>query len=253
MPPSVLRIAILECDTPVPVVESKLGSYGDIFTTLLNSGADLLAKETGQRVDLKISKHHVVEKDDYPDLEEIDAVLLTGSKHNSFDNTPWILKLVEFTRKVLEEQDRVKIIGICFGHQIVGRAMGVKVDRSTKGWEVSVTPMSLTQKGKELFGVEGDMNLHQMHQDIVYEYPKDVEHLAYSPKCEVQGMYKKGKLITVQGHPEFSSFITSEILEVRHTGGVLNDDIYKDAMSRVQSRHDGVVAAKAFLQFVIDG
>ena len=79
--------------------------------------------------------------------------VLTNSEntgHNSFDDDPWILKLVEFTRKVLD-QDRVRIIGVCFGHQILGRALGVGVGRSPGGWEVSVLPMELTPKGKELF------------------------------------------------------------------------------------------------------
>lgn len=60
---------------------------------------------------------------------------------------------MEFTRKVLAQR-RVRLIGVCFGHQIIGRAMDVKVDRSDRGWEVSVCPVQLTGKGKELFGVE---------------------------------------------------------------------------------------------------
>jgi len=40
---------------------------------------------------------------------------------------------------------------VCFGHQIIGRAAGVKVGRSEGGWEVSVLPVELTQKGKEIF------------------------------------------------------------------------------------------------------
>jgi hypothetical protein len=32
--------------------------------------------------------------------------------------------------------------------------MGVKVDRSDKGWEVAVVDVDLTPKGKELFGLE---------------------------------------------------------------------------------------------------
>lgn len=32
--------------------------------------------------------------------------------------------------------------------------MGVKVDRSTEGWEMSVTPVKLTEKGKQLFQIE---------------------------------------------------------------------------------------------------
>jgi GMP synthase-like glutamine amidotransferase len=48
----------------------------------------------------------------------------------------------------------VRILGICFGHQIVGRALGAKVGRSEQGWEIAVCGMDLTEKGKELFGRE---------------------------------------------------------------------------------------------------
>lgn len=79
---------------------------------------------------------------------------LTGAPgHTAFDDKPWILKLVKFVQDVLA-QDRLRVIGVCFGHQIVGRAMGVKVDRSTAGWEAAVTPMDLTEKGKKLFRQE---------------------------------------------------------------------------------------------------
>jgi len=70
--------------------------------------------------------------------------------HNAFDNTPWIIKLVDFVKQVLA-QDRVRIIGVCFGHQILGRALGAHVGRGDLGWEVSVLPMTLTDKGKEIF------------------------------------------------------------------------------------------------------
>jgi GMP synthase-like glutamine amidotransferase len=58
--------------------------------------------------------------------------------------------LVEFTEKILK-QDRVRVVGVCFGHQIIGRAAGVKVGRSDGGWEVAVLPVELTAKGKEIF------------------------------------------------------------------------------------------------------
>ena len=50
-------------------------------------------------------------------------------------------------------QSQVRVIGVCYGHQIVGRALGAKVARSEGGaWEVSVCQVNLTEKGKELFG-----------------------------------------------------------------------------------------------------
>ncbi|KAI5291526.1 hypothetical protein KEM55_008328, partial [Ascosphaera atra] len=130
MPPRTIRLAVLECDTPVPAVHERLGTYGDIFTALLNNAADAVNAETAtqteeDKVKLEISKYDVVQKMEYPAPEEVDAVLMTGSKHNSWEDLPWILKLVDYTTQLLK-QDRVKIVGICFGHQILGRALGVK-------------------------------------------------------------------------------------------------------------------------------
>ena len=48
-------------------------------------------------------------------------------------------------------QKRVKLIGVCFGHQIVGRALGAPVARSEKGFEMSVIELNLSARGKELF------------------------------------------------------------------------------------------------------
>ena len=44
------------------------------------------------------------------------------------------------------------MIGVCFGHQIVGRAMGAAVGKSEHGWETSVLPMELTARGRAVFG-----------------------------------------------------------------------------------------------------
>lgn len=89
-----------------------------------------------------------------------------------------------------------------------------------------------------------------MHRDIVYEWPKSVEHLGSSPRCEVQGMYEKARLITVQGHPEFNGDIVSELLEARHASGVFDDTMYKDGMERVRKHHDGVAIGAAFIRFL---
>ena len=44
------------------------------------------------------------------------------------------------------------VVGICFGHQIIGRALGSRVGRNTEGWEIAVSTVDLTEAGKELFG-----------------------------------------------------------------------------------------------------
>lgn len=46
----------------------------------------------------------------------------------------------------------MRIIGVCFGHQIVARALGVKVGRNPDGWEAAVMDVYLSPKGEEIFG-----------------------------------------------------------------------------------------------------
>lgn len=76
-----LRIAILECDTPPPALVEKYGRYDRIFTTLLEAAAEDLGLSPKQ--DLDLSAFDVVTAQEYPDLEKIDAVLISGSSEYS--------------------------------------------------------------------------------------------------------------------------------------------------------------------------
>lgn len=46
----------------------------------------------------------------------------------------------------------IPLIGICFGHQIIGRALGAQVGVSSGGWEISTGDIELSQLGSELLG-----------------------------------------------------------------------------------------------------
>lgn len=92
-----------------------------------------------------------------------------------------------------------------------------------------------------------------MHRDIVFDFPSDAIPLGSNEFCEVQGMYLPGKYLTVQGHPEFTHEIISEILFNRHTVGIFTDEVYEDGIQRSAIPHDGVAVARAFLQFIKHG
>lgn len=92
-----------------------------------------------------------------------------------------------------------------------------------------------------------------MHKDIVHEFPADSIPLGSNEICQVQGFYSPGRYITVQGHPEFTEEIISEVLFNRHTVGIFTDEVYEDGMKRAPTPHDGVAIAKAFLNFMRDG
>lgn len=94
--------------------------------------------------------------------------------------------------------------------------------------------------------------LHQMHRDVVDDYPDGVEALAYTEKCSVQGMYVPRRLIAVQGHPEFNEEIMRDLLVARHEQGIFDDELFKDGMGRADKYQDGVVVSMAFLRFLLE-
>lgn len=243
-----LRIAVLETDTPIDPVKEKYGTYGDVFTKLLNKGLTGFS-ESESRPNLDITKWDVVTKQEYPDLDSFDGILMTGSKHDSFADEPWILKLVEYVQTVFEAQK--PIVGICFGHQILARAMGARVGRSDRGWEVSADHIDLTEAGTALFN-KGSLTLHQMHRDVVFNVPEGgFQNLGTSPRCDVQGLYLPDRAFSVQAHPEFDDFIMQNILKKRHGDGIFNDDLYEDGNMRAKLEHDGVLISTTILKFIL--
>ncbi|KAI1300573.1 putative class I glutamine amidotransferase [Xylaria venustula] len=244
-----IRLAILEADTPAPGIKAKYQSYGGVFTHLFQRACAALPHPVPLESRLTLSAHDIVnDLTAYPDPETIDAILITGSKYNAFDNDEWIIRLVQFTKRCLEG-GRVRVIGICFGHQIIGRALGAELGRNTRGWEVSVVEHELTDEGKKVFGLQ-KMSIHQMHRDAVLTFPPGVTQLAHTEICANQAMYIPGQMISVQGHPEFTEEMVREILDMRKYGGIVTDGIYEDGINRVANKQDGVLVAQAFIRFL---
>lgn len=72
------RLAVLECDAPFPATKRARGSYANIFRDLLNKGREI----SGSSVQLDVTEWEVVEALEYPNLDEVDGFLLTGSSRS---------------------------------------------------------------------------------------------------------------------------------------------------------------------------
>jgi hypothetical protein len=70
---------MLECDTPLPKTGARYHGYGGVFEALLKAGAKDLGRPDPHS-GLQISRYQVeLHPEDYPDLQDIDAILITGS------------------------------------------------------------------------------------------------------------------------------------------------------------------------------
>lgn len=76
-----LRIAILEADQPLEGTAARYGSYGGVFSSFLAAGAEeLCAPGASVEEALTITKWDVQLSGLYPSLDDIDAILITGSR-----------------------------------------------------------------------------------------------------------------------------------------------------------------------------
>lgn len=71
------HLAVLETDTPFPAVQAVRGSYGDIFQDLFSRALE--AAGLKDDVVIQVSKWDVVSERNYPQMQDVDGILLTGS------------------------------------------------------------------------------------------------------------------------------------------------------------------------------
>ncbi|EDQ99850.1 uncharacterized protein LACBIDRAFT_255924, partial [Laccaria bicolor S238N-H82] len=197
-----------------------------------------------------VSRISTVTSTSYPiddQVDTYDAIVLTGSAASAYENVEWVNKLIAYISHIAESKPHVKLIGICFGHQIIGRALGGECVPNGGRWEVGPMPLDLTDLGKQVFGVES-LNVQEMHRDHVPAVPPTFHLLGSTPLSLNQGMatLKDIHIFAVQGHPEFTQPIVDGLVEQRASSGVIDAEAAADAKRRQFWQNDGVpVVGKA--------
>src|SRR5690242_16651139 len=111
-----VKLAVLETGRPPGDLADRFGDYPSMFEQLLGDGFEI------ERFD--------VQAGELPDAGAHDAVLITGSPAGVYDGFPWIVDLSDFIRAARDS----KMVGICFGHQVMAEALGGHVEKSERGW-----------------------------------------------------------------------------------------------------------------------
>ncbi|KAI0795069.1 class I glutamine amidotransferase-like protein [Abortiporus biennis] len=278
-PTPIPRIAVFLCDHAHPDVQATSGDYDKIFHTLLSSSYPPSKVKQGEEIFILDAYNVRDSTTDYPeDVDVYDGIILTGSAANAYENVPWINKLVGYVAWVAKDKPKIKLFGICFGHQIIARSLGTEVVPNDGKWEVGITPITLSEVGKKVFGVEDDtVNLQQMHRDHVPSLPPNCLLLGSTKISYNQGFIRlppgtpsststhtqtesvppfhlsQIQIFTVQGHPEFSQQIVSSLINTREKNGILTKEIADSARERGSWRNDGVgVVGRAVWRILVD-
>ena len=173
-------------------------------------------------------------------------MLLTGSKADAFSQEPWVLTLKEKVQALL--QAKKKLIGVCFGHQLIALCLGAKVGRAPQGWGAG--RMSYQWLAPELAQAQGrkEVALLASHQDQVFELPRGTRLLATSEFCPVAAFGIDGQVFCVQPHPEFVEDYSAFLLNKRRA--MFGEEKYQEFSRSLAKGHDGLAVARMIVAFI---
>lgn len=231
-----MKLGILKCDRVSDVFVAEHGQYPEMFEDLL-----LPADPT-----LEFTVFDV-EQGEFPgDINAVDAYLITGSRHGVNDGYPWIGQLEEFVR-VLNDAKK-KVVGICFGHQLIAKAFGGRVIKSPKGWGVGMSQNKVVLYKEWMKPKQDEFNILVSHQDQVIELPRGAEIIASSDFCPNYMMQIGGHLLSLQGHPEFTKAYSEALMVSRED--TIGDTEFERGMHSLEMHEDDDLIAKWIMTFL---
>lgn len=230
-----MKLCILDNDVLDPAAVPIWGSYAAMFERLLRTvgfAGELHA----------FSARH----GQYPvSFEPYDVVLLTGSRADAFSDEAWVLALRERVTQLLAQQK--KLVGVCFGHQLIAHCLGARVARAPQGWGLGRT--TYTWHEPALFDdVLEQVCLLASHQDQVLELPQGARLLASNAHCPIAAYAIGQQVLCIQPHPEFEPEYSAFLMDKRRA--LHGDAVIEEKRAALQAGHDGQRIGQLMLRFM---
>ena len=229
------RICILDNDTLDPAVVDTYVSYGAMTEKMFAAAG----------VDWQFERFDTTRQQYPASFDGYDAVLLTGSKSDSFSDEPWVVELRARVTALLAQGK--PLLGICFGHQLIALCLGAEVGRAPNGWGMG--RMDYEWCGPEALPTQAtSISLLASHQDQVLTLPPGATLLARSDFCPVAAYSVGTQVFCVQPHPEFVPEYSAWILDKRRH--LVGEALHARASAELAKGHDGLAIARHMQAFV---
>ena len=196
-----IKIAIIETGAPAPTLEHH-GRLGDWFIRLLEGPLS--------PVSFSIYRAYA---DELPDrVDAYDGYVVTGSPASVNAPDPWIGVLATFLTGAAKT---LPVVGVCFGHQLLHKALGGRVDKMEGGWGVGVHSYDTLQPIDGLPTSGESLSFLACHSEHVTQPAAGTEILAASDFCPIAMSRIGPTILTVQAHPEMTKALGRDLYELR--------------------------------------
>ena len=233
-----MRIGILEAGDVPDELLAEHGPYPDMFVRLIGSVEPAFQFES-----------FTVFRDRFPGaVDACDGWLITGSKFGAYEEYAWIRRLEQFLRDAYRQA--MPLVGICFGHQVLAKALGGDVVKSDAGWGVGLHRYELVAQPAWLDPPTASFKINAMHQDQVVALAAGSTVVGCSDFCPNAVLAYGDRAISFQGHPEFERGYAHDLIEARR--GVLVPDEQADAgIASLEGAVDSKLVAHWIVKFFL--
>lgn len=148
----------------------------------------------------------------FPKSENISGVIISGAHENLTDNLSWMSIMEKWIKKI--HLQNIPMMGVCFGHQIIGKALGGNVAFNPNGDEYGLLPIQMHTK-TAVFNIElPDLfYAYATHSQSIVELPKGAKSLAKSELEPSHIVHFGNKTWGFQFHPEFTYKLTHNYIK----------------------------------------
>lgn len=193
-----MKVGILETGVPPDPLVPRFGAYPAMMSAMLGPGFE--------------TRSYDVAAGSLPAPDAHSAWLITGSPAGVYEGHSWIPPLKHFLRAA---KGKAKLVGICFGHQIMAEAFGGGVEKSDRGWGIGLQSYGVAERALWMDGASS-FAIPVSHQDQIVEQPPASRVLAanaFSPFGLIA--YDDQSSISFQDHPEFDPEFAKALIEIR--------------------------------------
>lgn len=190
------KILIIKTGCTLPALAARKGDFEDWVLA-------------GLRVDpQRVSIADVQAGQSLPAYQAVAGVVITGSHAMVTDRHEWNERAARWLVGAVEQ--RLPVLGICYGHQLLAHALGGQVAKNPAGRECGVVAVHLNQAAQTdalLGGLPNPIYVHVSHEQTVLKLPANATLLASSDRDRHQAFVIEGCAWGVQFHPEFDAEI----------------------------------------------
>lgn len=140
------------------------------------------------------------------------GVIVSGSPHHLAERTTWMLRGLAYLRELVAAG--TPTLGICFGHQMLGEALGGRVGQNPRGRELGTVHITHHVENP-LLEPDTPFTANASHLDSILELPAGAEVFAATEKEPHALVRFSAKTWGAQFHPEMDAEVVADYIYAR--------------------------------------